>query len=42
MGILIVLAILVALAVCGLTGWWVVDSRDGKDWKSMNWPTYRH
>jgi hypothetical protein len=42
MGLLVVLAILVALAVFGITGWWVADSRDGKDWKPMDWPTTRH
>jgi cytochrome b len=41
MGALVVLAILVALTVFGITGWWIVDSRDGKDWKPMDWPTGR-
>ena len=41
MGILVVVAILVVLAVFGITGWFVSDSRDGQDWKPMNWPTGR-
>jgi cytochrome b len=41
MGTLVVLAILVTLAVLGGTGWLVADSRDGKDWKPMDWPTGR-
>lgn len=41
MGVLSVLALLVTLAVFGITGWKVVDTRDGKDWQPMNWPTGR-
>lgn len=41
MGTLIVLAMLVTLAACGVTGWLVADSRDGKDWQPLDWPTRR-
>lgn len=41
MEVLFVLAFLVALAICGITGRGVVDSRDGKDWKPTTWPTRR-
>jgi hypothetical protein len=41
MGILVVLAILVTLTVFSLAGWLVADSRDGQDWKPMDWPTAR-
>ncbi|HEX6471014.1 MAG TPA: hypothetical protein VF069_18080 [Streptosporangiaceae bacterium] len=42
MGMLVVVGILVVLAIFGLTGWGVADSRDGQDWKPTNWPTRRH
>jgi hypothetical protein len=41
MGMLVVVGILVVLAIFGLTGWGVADSRDGRDWKPTNWPTRR-
>ncbi|WP_281185972.1 hypothetical protein [Actinomadura kijaniata] len=41
MGTLVVLALVVVLAVCGLTGLWVADSRDGRDWRAGDWPSRR-
>jgi cytochrome b len=41
MGLLVVVAFLVVLAVFGITGWFVVDSRDSRDWQPMDWPTGR-
>jgi hypothetical protein len=41
MELLVILAIFVTLTVLSLIGWRVVDSRDGQDWKPMDWPTAR-
>ncbi|MFC9977552.1 hypothetical protein ACFVH6_42300 [Spirillospora sp. NPDC127200] len=38
MDVLFVLAFLSTLAFFGLTGLWVADSRDGKDWQPTHWP----
>jgi hypothetical protein len=41
MGLLVVVAFLVILAVFGIIGWFVADSRDSRDWRPMDWPTAR-